>query len=90
MKDKEARELITMTIDMITQLRVNAERDRELILKEVSIKDCPECKYPVLAQKISDGCSYSNAGYHPSVLQCLSCGTKFTCREKCEVIDAVK
>lgn len=89
MKDKVARENIQRIADEvglnIHQLkwaskatnflhRANALLDK---FECISIKDCPKCKHPVLAK-----------GYC-EIYQCLTCGVKFRCTEKCvcEVID---
>ena len=54
-------------------------------LKGLVISDCPKCGHPALAQKSL----YDIKGKHgicPSVCdccRCLTCGTRFTCSEKC-------
>lgn len=66
--------------------------DLEVELERVSIKDCPKCGHPVLVQK-RDGAKIENSGYQwhgvtvynykPSYFQCLTCGSKFTCSDRC-------
>ena len=56
-------------------------------LKDISIKDCPACKHPVLAlnHKGTSGTEVISVSW--DYYQCLTCGSKFTCSEKCELID---
>ncbi len=94
MKDKEAREYIR---DLDSDVKMLSRTINELnLLSGLSVKDCPKCKHPVLAQhkdwskdnstyRAGSGCSVTvdidvTIG---SYYQCLTCGSKFTCSEKC-------
>ena len=49
-------------------------------LGNLSIKDCPKCKHTALAQyKHEQTLTIGGLFYY----QCLTCGTKFTCSNKC-------
>ena len=94
MKDKEARIHID---DLNEYTEILARRIGDLESAGICIKDCPKCQHPVLAQKIPDtsyntityiapdsvisGSWYNHKPEH--TFQCLACGTKFTCSEKC-------
>lgn len=58
----------------------------------ISIKDCPQCGHPVLAQFVQEW--IKNMGTNDLVngtglqgvrahYRCLACGSKFTCEDKC-------
>lgn len=76
---------------ILTAESVSAWRNRWMKLDDIFIKDCPKCKHPVLAvvtpqrinevtpQDVLDGIR----GWTPAHHQCLTCGSKFTCSEKC-------
>ena len=55
--------------------------------QDISIKDCPKCKHPVLAQQ-NVICKTLSGNYIKYGHQCLTCGSKFTCSEQqvCELI----
>ena len=78
-------------IDSIVQAGVDAALFRHGLdkLEHLSLKDCPQCKHPVLARYI-DVPPYLARFYkiRQSHFQCLTCGAKFTCTEKqvCELI----
>ncbi len=85
MKDRKARWDIE---NLCTKIReIDGELERSLI-HCLSIKDCPKCEHKVLAQsyveiiygKKSKQESYF---YDETRYQCLTCGSKFTCSEKC-------
>ena len=92
MKDKLARERAELALQEI--------RDHRHKALNVSIKDCPKCKHPALAQFVNrkiheltpqdvvDG----NMRWTQAHYQCLTCGSKFTCSEKCvcELLDEDK
>ena len=74
MKDKEIRERIeSLEKDL---------HDRIKILERtgLTVKDCPKCKHPVLAQA-----KWAQASGQPprigNLHQCLTCGSKFTFKE---------
>ena len=81
MEDKEARKDIEWLKDKL---------GRQSII-DVSIKDCPKCKHPVMSQwNDSHYCDLTpqdvvigTMKWTPAHFQCLTCGTKFTCSEKC-------
>lgn len=77
MKDKE------VMWEYIAVLRREVETLKER-LRGVAIKDCPKCGHPVLAQFIIIYSSPYTPGLpQHSYYQCLTCGVKFTCEDKC-------
>ncbi len=84
MKDKEAREQIHSLRRGIDEIVGVLNRFTNL---NISIKDCPKCKHPVLAQQLADGNQYLALyviGHNNApTFQCLSCGSAFTCRDEC-------
>lgn len=101
MKDKEARESTKEHKEKIEAL----DRRFNHIMRElggISIKDCPKCKHPVMTHLIGErqngfdpvaSGSWSLAmPIYQDVYQCLTCGAKLTCSEKCacELIDEEK
>ena len=76
MKDKEARGQIQ---SVQREMRYNRELCRKEHLNALSIKDCPKCKHPVLAQ----GLDYFVGVEIKTDFRCLTCGSKFRCFEKC-------
>lgn len=90
MKDKEARKMIkriAQNIGVGAEFKGEdprfqgggnfLHRAESLLgeLRDISIKDCPVCKHPVMAKLTED----RNVWYY----RCLACGSKFTCSEKC-------
>ena len=96
MKDKELREKVWEVVFDAENLKLRVSRieggDEYKVLEEklsvlysivgtLDINDCPKCEHPVLAkgifitgiQPIFDGRGF----------QCLTCGSRFTCTEKC-------
>lgn len=73
MKDTEAR-------NMIRRIAAAEFRGRTLLgrLENLSVKNCPKCKHPVLARHNSEGAEYVAPNY-----QCLTCGSKFICSNEC-------
>ena len=58
-------------------------------LSDVSIKDCPKCKHPVLAQRFTN---YTRVEPNVNVEweyyhQCLTCGSAFTCSLKNLIVE---
>ena len=93
MKDSEVREKARfneLAIDYLTR------RIEILEGRMPEVKDCPECKHPVLAithpyRTISITNVHTGSGYtkvDDPCFQCLTCGTKFTCALKnvCEIL----
>lgn len=104
MKDNEARKMINKLRKEL-YANLNAINERITIefkgLPDISIKDCPKCKHPVLAQEwkpestmnLTFYCTTtSSISSPPPTYQCLTCGSKFTCEDKCvyELMDADK
>jgi len=81
MKDKELRERLDYQAE---DIRINRamifKLENRLPSERISIKECPKCEHDVLAvYKIVIGVvGMGQYGY-----QCLTCGSKFTCSEKC-------
>lgn len=78
MNDKEIRKFkldTEMALGYITQRLDNSP------LKDLSVKGCPKCNHPVVAQTHSR--YVSNIICWTDYYQCLTCGSKFTCSEKC-------
>ena len=94
MKDKVARDMVR---DVLRDFDYWLQMYKPNTLGDVSIKDCPKCKHEVLAKKIirdTEGtifCFTSSISLDsttqgkppPEKFQCLTCGSKFTCSEKC-------
>ncbi len=96
MKDKEAREIMKegfrcLGVEVFFEYGyvghsddLVKEKTKEMIneLGEVSIKDCPKCKHPVMASNcevmVDDGSYHYDRHY-----QCLTCGSEFTCSSEC-------
>lgn len=52
-------------------------------LDALSLKDCPKCKHPVLAQKKTEIVKDMGVYNYKEVHQCLTCGSQFTCSNEC-------
>ena len=77
MKDKELREILSIgencsILKRVQKVEMQTYRCRDL--ENISLKDCPKCKHRVLANQIM---------FIPETYQCLTCGSSFTCTEKC-------
>ena len=100
MKDKNLQGKVEWALE---EIRQHQQLVNHNILDNISIKDCPKCKHPVLAKKIPDP-SYNTITHittiatlydswysHPTndTYQCFTCGKEFTCstKEVCEVIE---
>lgn len=81
MKDEEVRERISRVEGRMRRLEQIVSPS---FPKDISIKECPKCKHPVLARVIAS--FTEEAAFYPGgkkQYQCLTCGSKFTCSEKC-------
>ena len=82
MKDKEARK------DIKTLERELHDRIKVLERTGLSVKNCPKCKHPVMAQAI-----WAQTPELPRIgnlHQCLTCGSKFTFKETEQLLEGLE
>ena len=93
MKDKELRQTVQGLFKGIGYLLTFQCVPEE---NNLLVKDCPKCKHPVVALRTTETTPYHIKG-EPArrgmitldCYQCLSCGVKFTCSNKC-VCEVIK
>jgi len=93
-KDSEVREKARFNELAISYLTTRIEK---LEGRMPEVKDCPECKHPVLAithpyRTISITNVHTGSGctrVDDLCFQCLTCGSKFKCEQKnvCEILE---
>jgi len=98
MKDKEARKQLN---DLSETIHGSFKNEGMITytqaLRGVSIKDCPKCNHPVMAQRIEKDkithttCSITNLTFNDSSVlteqhsyyRCLTCGSTIRCSQEC-------